>query len=197
MNNWVWPCVFGDDNMNCSSRCITPLTISLQVVCNVQEHYFCYCFPLLSSHTRWTCRWTFAGSLSVGLVTATSCASFLRCNIMEDIFPWSSPLFVNWLLSTLSSSPHWRNQNITMLSIWHGHSPFALILLKLNYDWVTVSYGYPISQSDFALQMYIALTLTTQKLERIEHQNRTKPNFGNMIPYLNHGGQATVFCYFC
>ena len=39
---------------------------------------------------------------------------------------------------TLSSSPHWRNQNITMLSIWHGHSPFALILLKLNYDWVTV-----------------------------------------------------------
>lgn len=140
---------------------------------------------------------TLAGSLSVGLVTATSCASFLRCNIMEDIFPWSSPLFVNWLLSTLSSSPHWRNQNITMLSIWHGHSPFALILLKLNYDWVTVSYGYPISQSDFALQMYIALTLTTQKLERIEHQNRTKPNFGNMIPYLNHGGQATVFCYFC
>ena len=44
---------------------------------------------------------TLAGSLSVGLVTATSCASFLRCNIMEDILPWSSPLFVNWLLSNL------------------------------------------------------------------------------------------------
>ena len=35
---------------------------------------------------------TLAGSLNVGLVTATKYVSFLKCNIMEDILPWCSPL---------------------------------------------------------------------------------------------------------
>ena len=45
---------------------------------------------------------TLAGSFSVGLVTATLCAPFLRCNIMEDILP----CLLTGCCLTLSSTVH-------------------------------------------------------------------------------------------